>query len=495
MAGVAISVIEFSLNSPWQDNWPVWVQLWADSSRLPGTELDLSADSRTVPLADPEAEPDNPTQITVPRNLTAQFRDKGGTVVLAYAELLPGEPDPETGDPVWVANPDWADHVAIATPEARGVVKITPSGDAWQALGKDAQYTLEVIAYGYLYAAVPYSTKMPEPGIERLNGVEIYGSPRQVLELLGPVPGVVAEITVDLGHAWVLDERGYWKAAIASDQQLYGLWIDDRHAKKVGYPELALAGERAWARVVEPGAAAGEPPSHWLYYKGPEDLSQTFNETAASIYVYRCLKEATAEAERRTGRIFAKHRVLREVHRGLGRMRQIMPRHSPVWLDQFFRLDALSYRRDLYRRYTEADFSPQTTYASSGQVLHLDSPTGVITLNQNIWDWWSAGNDGMTSDFGLGGFAFLPRGEANIEISYTAGFDVTPPDVDEAVANLAAVRQGIYWNQALSAGMTSLSIGCVNLNFSELMGRWFPAWTQSADQILQAYTNLEIEGI
>jgi hypothetical protein len=461
--------IELGSNRPWQDNWPTVLQLWQPGSKSPGSELDLTPTS-----VEREGQ-------SYSRNLTIQWRNAAGTVVLAYSELVPVT-DPDTQEVTLEPNPTYP--VDLTHP-SRGVVTVRVSGSAWDQLSEGATYSLEAIAYGLLYLEQPYTVALPEPHEEVLNGVELYGSPRQVLEVLGSVPGASVEVTVDLSGGWAKDVRGYWYRELPLTQKLYGLWIDDRYAAKVPYEALALK-RRAWTLI--PGVE-----SQTLYYAGPENLAEAHTETAYNIYVWRCLKEATKEVERKTGRRFSLRRIYREVHRGLVRQRQLSVRQFPLHVDEFFRLDALSYTRQLYRRYQEDDFAPNQTFMGDGQVLHGESATGVITINQNVWDWWEWGNNGMAADYGLGSFAFLPRGENNIEVTYTGGYEVTPPDLDEAVANLAAVRQGIYWNQTLSAGMSSLSIGCVNLNFNDLFQRWIPAWTASAEQILTAYTHIEVE--
>lgn len=438
-------MIEYAVNAPWLDNWPVSVQLWQPGDRTPGSELDLS--------------------VSANRNLTVQWRNQDGAVVLAYSEAI-------------------NDSAFEITSPKRGVVTITASGDDWNVLKSSDRYTLEVIAYGLLYLQIPFALKVPEPGKELLNGVEIYGSPRQILELLGPVPGASVEVFRDLSGGWVKDTRGYWSKPLPPTFNLYGFWVDDRHVRKVDYDKLALAGDRGYALS-----------GNTIYYKGPENLVESYIETAFSVYVWRCLKEATTEVERRTGRFFNRQRIYRETHRGLNRHRQLITRHQPVEVDSTFRLDALSYTRSLYRRYTEADFdNTEAGFYSGGQILHSEGETGVITINQNIWDWWDWGNN-QTADYGIGQFQYLPRGENNIELTYVAGYDKTPPDVDEAVCNLAAMRQGIYWNQAISQGLKGMNIGCVNMNFDSLFSQWFPAWQSGADRILERYQHIEVEGI
>ena len=443
--------LEYGVHAPWLDNWPIQAQLWQPGDRLPGNELDLS-------VADVGG---------TPRNLTFQWRNQAGGIDLAYSE--------QTKFPASLDFPE------------RGVVSVTVSGDDWNYLKTENQYTLEIIAYGLLYLELPFSLDVPQPGSEVLNGVSVYGSPRQILELLGPVPGASVSVSRDLS-GWTLNSQGYWTKSIPADTQLFGLWIEDKYARMVDYEALSLSGERAWSRDRR------SSESHTLYYKGPENLENAYVETAFSIYVFRCLKEATAEVDRRTGRHFNLRRIFREVHRGLNRHRQLICRQHPIRIDSTFRLDALSYTRSLYRRYTEDDFDATNDgFFSGGQVLHADPDTGVITINQNVWDWWEWGNN-QTADYGLGQFAFLPRGENNIEVTYVAGYETTPPDIDEGCCNLAAVRQGIYWNQAISQGFRGMDIGCVKMNFESLFSQWFPLWNQTADRIIESYQAVDIEG-
>lgn len=432
--------IEFGSTSPWLDNWPVYQQLWQSANgRSPGEELDLS--------------------VATGRMLTAQWRNSTGTIVYASNEAS--------------AIP------AIAIEQAkRGVVVVRPTGGLWDVLKAGETYTLEIVAYGVLYSATPYTTTMPAAGEASVNGMVVYGAPRQILELLGMIPGASVQVSVPLdGLNWTQDARGYWTASLAGINGFHGFWVDDHFAPNVPYAELALGSTRAWTTV-----------GSTIYYKGFENLTLVYCEGAFSRYVLRCLEEATAEVERRTGRKFGLWRYTREVHRGLRRSRQIVPRQRPLVIDDYFRLDALSYSRTLFRRYTEKDFRPQS---GGGQLLHGDAETGVITINQNAWDFWDWGNASMGD---IGNFATLPPGENNIEITYTAGHaKKLPTDVDEAASNLAGIRQGIYWQQALTQGLQGISIGCVNLNFGQLFSQYTPAWQASAYQILDAYTRPDIE--
>jgi hypothetical protein len=58
---------------------------------------------------------------------------------------------------------------------------------------------------------------------------------------------------------------------------------------------------------------------------------------------------------------------------------------------------------------------------------------------------------------------------------------------------MAAVRQAIFWQQALTQGMQALSIGCVNLNFGQLFTQFSPSWQLSANLILDSYARLDLD--
>jgi hypothetical protein len=435
--------VEFGSNVPWLDNWPIYRQLWQFSStRNPGEELDLS--------------------VTLNRALTAQWRDSEGDVVFASVETAT------------------APLISISQAK-RGVVVIKPTGALWDTLKQGEVYSLEVIAYGVLHSATEFRIALPQPTEECLNGMSVYGSPRQILELLGMIPGASVQVTRTLAPEWVLDARGYWTADTNEIGTLFGFWIDDHFVPRVDYKDLALGSTRAFA-------IAGST----FYYKGPELLPDRHCETAFSRYVLRCLEEATAEVERRTGRKFGLWRYYREVHRGLARQRQIKTRQWPLVVDEFFRMDTLTYSRSLFRRYTEDNFTPDGIYGGN-QLLHADAPTGVITVNPNAWDFWDFGY-AVGGQIPEGLFAGIGKGENNVEITYTAGnAKVIPTDVDEACSNLAAVRQGIFWQQALTQGMQGISIGCVNMNFGSLFAQYTPQWQGSAYQICDAYTRHDIE--
>lgn len=431
---------------PWLDNWPIDIQLWAYTSQAPGDELDLTPASKTI------------GGVSIPRNLTVRWKDSTNAIVFSSTSLI------------------------SITQAVRGIVRVVPAQGLWDKVRSDQVYTMEVLAYGILYHSQPFAPYGPEATSFCINGVLLYAAPREVLEVLGSVPGASVQVSVPLVELdWVLDGRGYWTAELADGQVLYGLWIDDQYAPEVDYKDLALGYSRCWARVGD-----------LLYYNGPENLSKVYVETAYSRYVLRCIEEASAEAERRTGRKFGLWRYIREAYSGLRMQSQICLRQRPFVVDSFFRIDALSYNRTLYRRYTEDNFRPKTLEGGSTQLLHNSAETGVITINQNMWDWWDWGY-GNSSGMSTSGLATLPPGQNNIEITYTAGFAKAPTDVAEAVANMAAVRQAIFWQQALTQGMQGLSIGCVNLNFGQLFTQYSPSWQLSANLILDGYTRLDLD--
>jgi hypothetical protein len=446
--------IEAGNNVPWLDNWPLDFQLWdfADS-REPGDELNLTPSTMVVGLE------------TRQRAVTARWRALTGTILFSSVEGTVGS-------------------LVSITQAQRGLVRVVPQTALWNVLDPTGQYTLEIVAYGVVYHTEPFNVGVPPAGDRCLNGMLLYAAPREILEVLGQVPGASIEIAVPLTLSWEQDIRGYWFAEFPADQVLYGFWLDDNFVPEVAYANLALKYTRAIARVGDT-----------IYYNGPEDISKLYVETAFSRYVLRCIEEATAEAERRTGRRFGLWRYQREAYNGLRQQRQVHLRQRPFVLDPFFRLDALSYSRALFRRYTETDFAPVNSYNSGAQVLHGDAETGTITINQNAWDVWDWGY-AAGADLGVGTFATLPPGRNNIEITYTAGHSQKiPTDIAEAVANMAGIRQAIFWQQALTQGLSGLSIGCVNLNFGEMFARYTPAWQLSANAILDSYTRLDLDFI
>lgn len=434
---------------PWKDNYPVVRQLWNPGPRTPGAELQL---------------------VPTNRNLTVQFRDADGDIVLASSEV---QSTPYI-------------KVLDAT---KGLVEIRLYGDAWQFLQPNTSYDCEVIAYGALYDEFEFSTKLPEAGETIINGIEVYGAPRQILELISQIPGANVQIAVPLNGGWSKNAQGYWTKTIPATQPLFGFWFNDHHAKQVEYEDLATSGERAIARV------ATSADTHTLYYKGTakEKLDSTsfeaYCETAHNRYVLRCLQEATAEVERYTSQSFNKRRVLREVHDGLYRNRQLVTRKRPVIVDEFFRLDCFAYAREIRRRYREEDVSARED--ETGRPVFVDSFTGTITLNQTLYD---LGNEPYLSETGLGLFLSYPTGKNNIECSYTCGYDTLPVDVDEAASNFAAIRQLIYWERAISQGMQSMSIGCVNMSFADGK-KYMDMWQQAGERQLTNYQHLDVEPI
>lgn len=444
---------------PFRENYPIAVQLWqyADS-REPGEELNLE------PAIDP---------VTLfPRELRLELVDSADVVV-------------------WDSL-DYPDALAIAEPYGRGVLEFVITD--WSTLIRGGSYLIRVYAYNVIYDCGQLQFTTPEPAVELLNGVEVYAGPREVLELLGQIPGANVMVSVPLDLQWLRNLQGYWMASIPATQTMFGLWIEDVHLIECEYSELATAGgDRAWCRV------RSGTDIDMLYVKTDQNLNKRVNrlfvETAYDRYVLRCIEEATREFNRRTGKFFSKKRIRREVYRGLSRQRQMQLRSRPAYADAQFRLDAMNYSREVFRSYDEGDLQvSDSSFRGDGQVLHLDSETGIITLNQNLYDWWDNHyGAGFSAGYTPGNFASLPAGENNIEVSYVAGYDKPPTDVAEAIANMAAIRQAIYWDQMLAQGLQGLSIGCVNLNFGQLNSKWAPAWQASADRIIESYQSLELE--
>lgn len=426
---------------PWQDNYPIARQLWSSQSRIPGNELSLSS----------------PTN----RNLTVQFRDSVNAIVLASSELQ--------SSPL----------IQIVS-AVRGVVQVVVTGDAWGTLKQDASYTCEIVAYGVLRDSFSFDTSLPDPGVELVSGQEIYTSPRGIMKLVGVLPGAQVETSVDLSVGWVLNGLGYWTKTVSSDQQVYGLWINDQHAKQVDYPDLAVGCDRQWARVGDT-----------LYYKGSEVLDDVTRpvlvETAFNYRTYQNLLTATKEIERKTTRRFAKYRYYRELHRGLYSARQVALDNSPVVVDQYFRLDCFSRTRTLVRRYTEEQISAKSYPGYAEGLLHVNGQSGVITLAQGFWD-WSDWPGGLT----LRGLGTFPSGDTAIEASYTAGYDTIPAEIMQACAYLASIEQIVYWQLAMSQGSQSMNIGCVSFSFAN-SSQYTDPWRKQADDIIDGYQNVAIE--
>lgn len=445
--------ITLGVNVPWLENWPIQRQLWAaPHNRIPGNELDLS--------------------VAAGRNLRVAVKAGSATVWEAM------EPHPQ---------------LQILQPPQRGVVQFRLKGNDWNQIRRDVRHEVEIYAYGYLYDSFALDTDLPEPRVENLNGITLYASPREVLEVLGPIVGPDTAVSVPLMEGWTLSPQGYWQRDIPAEQALHGLWVNDYHVHgPVPYEALALAPTRAFARVAQ-GAT-----THRLYVKlGQGDrlddpTRPAYVETAHNIYVWRCLAEASAQCERRAQRSFGLNRIYREAYDGRHRQRQIVTRQAPVYIDEFFRLDAYAFTRNLFRRYTEEDFLPQNALFVGGRVLHCQENTGIITVNQNFWDWWDAGTI-IAGDYGLGLLAFLPKGQNNLEITYTAGYEVPPTDIAEACANYAATRQMVFWKQAISQGLSGIGLGCVSLNFNSLFSEWLPMVQQSADAICDNYQRVLLD--
>ena len=437
--------IEFGLqNTHWYADYPLAYQLWASPEKAPGDEVSLVA--------------------TLGRNLTISIRDDSETIAS------------------WVESDDNFP-ASIASAE-RGLVQIAIPNETWTNLQPTKTYWIDISAYGVLRLSELLNRAAPEmSSYEVLNGVELYGSPRQIVEVLSNIPGASTNTSVALS-GWSKNAQGYWTLTRPKTQELFGLWVNDRHSRRVNYAELA--------KTNRGHAIAESATDYTIYYNGSEDLTsfEAFVETGDNIYVWRCLKEATKEIERKAGRWFNLQRVFRDPYNGRLRQTQLVPRVSPVKLDSAFRLDAFSRGRALVRRYLQVDFNPGLT--ESYQRLQIDPRTGVITLTETFWDWLDAGwHVGIGEGFGL--MARFPAGENNLELTCQAGYEVTPADIDEAAANLAAIRQGIFWQQLLTQGMSSIQLGCANLNFGELTSRWFPTWQFGADTAIAAHQSLVIE--
>lgn len=429
--------------APWLDNYPIYRQLWSSIDHAPGTELKL------VPTS---------------RNLTVQWSTVAG-VALVSSELQS------------------VPFVRVADVQ-RGVIEIAVTGIGWNALRQDTTYTCEVFAYGTVLDRFSFRSSLPEPGEVAISGADVYASPRQLLETFGMIPGADVQTTVNLSGEWSLTPERYWSKVLPATQPLYGLWVNDVYAPMVEYADLALSGERAWAIV------GTSDDSYTLYYKGPETLSRSFVETAYSRAVLRYLEQATAEVERRTQQFFNRRRVVREAYRGLSQQRQLSLRHYPVTVDRTFRLDCFAYAREVTRRYAETEVAG--SQSANGTPVHVDGRTGLVTLNQSLWDY---GDNFYSIGDAFGMFNTFPKGENNIEVSYTAGYDTPPIEISHATALLASIPLATFWQQQITQGMSGLSLGCANLNFGDLFSKWFPQWQQQATQILENYQTFDISAL
>lgn len=436
--------------APWLDNYPIYRQLW-DGPPSPGNELKLSS--------------------PVGRGLTLTLKTPNGQVGLISSEL---QADP---------------YIAIADSD-RGVVVVQLRGAAWAALREDITYTAEITAYGALYDSFLINGGLPEPFSENLSGAEVYASPREVLELIGNLPGANVSTAVDLTGGWSLNAERYWVRTISKAEDLHGLWVNDYHVRQVSYPDLALAGDRAFARV----AGVGDDT---IYLKqAPTDPAlvdsgyPVYIETALNRRTFRNLQEATAEAERLCGRMFMRRRYYREGYRGLSQAFQVFLRHTPIAVDEFFRLDCYSRTRRLLRRYTELNLNkgdvPLSVSASSSS-LHLDSQTGIVNVTQGLLDY-----SNWDGDTAFTGASYFPAGNTAIEASYTGGYDRIPADLSDAVTMLAAMKQLVFWQMAMSQGAQSINIGCVSMNFSSAL-QYSDPWKQEVERILNGYQVVHIE--
>ncbi|MCD8487883.1 MAG: hypothetical protein LRZ84_14395 [Desertifilum sp.] len=416
---------------------------------LPGDELDLSeVMNRALTL-----------------NIVSELT---GVIVRSFGEVT-------LGTPIRIEN------------YKRGTVEINFCPEHLSGLEIRQLYRIEILAYGQIYGTYLLERQPPEPGTVLLNGIEIYGSPRQVLEVVGKIPFADIQTNVDLSAGWVKNDLGYWVKTIPAEQELHGFWVHEFHVKGVEYEELATdPSNRAYSRV------ATDSSVHTLYYRGYEKLDSVTQpilvETAYSIYVWRCLLEATQKIEIETGRFFNLRRIIRETHRGLRRQRQLALRQTPVQQpDSQFILDCYSNgRRGFFRRFDLEDFD--NNRGIGGNSLHLDSETGIVTVNQNRWDWNDVGNriEYGTTDW-------FPGGENNLEVSYKAGYKTLPPDIDEIAAIEGAMRQAQYWQMLLTQGLTGISIGCVNLNFGQLFNQFVPGWEKRSAEVIDRYRRISIE--
>ena len=439
--------LEFGAVSPWLDDWGIQRQLWS-GAKIPGNELSLAS----------------PTS----RSLTARWKDALGAIVLTITEFQ--------------VNPQ----IKILS-AAQGVVEIAIAGTSWNSLKQSEVYTVEILAYGSVRDSFTFDSSLPEPGSKILNGISVYSSPRQILELVGHIPGADIQTGVNLSGGWTKNGQGYWIKSIPSTQAVFGLWIDDQHSTQVDYEDLALAGDRMFSRVY------GIAGTDTLYYSGSENLADPwiYVETAHNRYVLRCLEEATQDVETTTGTAFNKRQVLRELHRGLYRQRQVATQYSPVAVDRTFRLDCYNRARAHVRRYTEdAVFTGRYTGTAVNDRLFVETATGIITLTEAWWDWASWGSD--IDSMGLRGMASFSTGDVAIELTYVAGRKYPPKDITEAATQLAACRQLQFWERAMSQGLDQLNLGCTTMRFADSK-KYTEGWKQSAESTLSAYSKIDVE--
>lgn len=407
---------------PLLENYPIYFQLWSLETRQPGQEFSLSTLTN--------------------RNLTIEF--------LNGASLLHTASENDANPIVKVEN------------AARGLLSLRLDSTAWAKLAANKTYVARISAYGAVRGTEMVTVGSPDSGSKSINGVQLYCSPSNILEILGAIPGAVTQTSVDLSDRWIApNAQGYWTLTLTPPEKIWGLWVDRVHAMEVEYDSLATGPSRCWAQV-----------GNTIYYKGPEKLDRVESETAFSRFVLTQIQYASDQVEDFTNRKFGQWRVFREVHNGLNSDRQLFSRDYPLIVDEWFRLDAFGSARDFSRRYTEADVS---TYPNTQQreKLHVDGATGAITINQSLF---AFGRDflGGYGDSWFGA-SRLPVGQNNIELTYSFGPSKPHVSIQEATAKLAAIKLLNYWERTMAQGMDGASLGCVNLKFADArpyMERW-----------------------
>lgn len=433
------------LSRPWFDNLPLTYQLWS-GAKNEGNERDLSD--------------------VIGRDLLIVWRDRAGEVVLQREES-------DDDFPLTIDN------------AVRGIVTLRVTGSFWEILDQYQDYEISISAYGAVVGTFPFSSRLPDQGCELFNGVRWYAGPREVEEVLGPVPGVTGELGVILSGGWIQNSLGYFEKSLP-DLPIFGIWIDDVDCQKTTYSELATKKGNWFTQIGDRVLIKFDGVSE-------TDFNSFYIETAKTRYNLRAIEEASRDVDRKTSRFFNKQWVIRETRRTLLRQRQVVTEQSPVTLNEFFRLDTYSYTRNLFARYMQEDFfplnQPTKDFTIEGQGnLHLEKDTGIITLSQNYFDFEDSAY-GITA--GLAGLGYFPPGENNMEISYVAGYEKPPVDIAEAVANLAAIRLAVFFRQAITAGTDAVQLGCANLNLQNLFASFVPGWQQSADFVIKSYQRVD----
>lgn len=390
------------------ENYPISLQLWASQPKAPGNELDLSQ--------------------PVNRNLTIDIMD-GNLVAHSASE-------------------NDADSIITIESAVRGVLSIRLNTAAWAKLKADTKYVARVKAYGATWLMEPIQIGAPSPGLTSLNGVRYYCAPSNILEILGTIPGAIAQTLNALSMRWSTNTnaQGYWTLTLNPNERLWGLWVDRLDVQEVEYADLATGATRAWARVGD-----------IIYYKGPERIGDVPVESAFSIMVRDQIRYASEHITDETSRHFGMWRSVRETQNGMHSDRQLYTREYPIAVDEWFRVDAFGDGRYLNRRYTEKDVSnhPNTEQRDT---IHVEGPTGGISLNQSF----DFGNDFM-----YGGYDRVPQGRNNIEITYSFGDARPPAGIEEATAKYAAIGLLNYWERSMAQGLEGPSLGCVNIKFAD----------------------------